>query len=213
MLTTMLFQHRYVPARQKGNRERVLIVLHGLGDSLHGFSFLPEALNVAEFSYLFLNAPDDYYGGYSWYDYPGNSATGIRRSRELLFKLLDELKKRGIASSDIFLFGFSQGCVMSVDLGLRSPEILGGVCGVSGYVAFPEEYPAAFSPAAPGQKFLITHGYSDPMVPFEPSARQFQQLQKMGISLEFQPYDKVHTILPEELNIIAAWFRARIGAS
>jgi phospholipase/carboxylesterase len=210
MLTTGSFEHRYVPAKQKGNRKRVLVVLHGLGDSLRGFSFLPEALRIDAFSYLFLNAPDSYYGGYSWYDYPGNSATGIRRSRELLLGLLEELKEQGVASQDIFLFGFSQGSLMVTDLGLRSPEILGGVCAVSGYVAFMEEYPEHFSPIARSQHFLMTHGYRDPMVPFEPSAGQFQRLQKLGIPLEFKAYDKDHTILPEELNDIAAWFRARL---
>jgi phospholipase/carboxylesterase len=213
MLTTRTFEHRYVPAAKKGERERVLLVLHGLGDSLRGFSFLPEALNIDAFSYLFLNAPDSYYGGYSWYDYPGNSAVGIRRSREMLLQLLQELKEQGVAANDIFLFGFSQGCLMATDLGLRSSEILGGICGVSGYVAFMEEYPEHFSPVAQSQHFFITHGYLDPMVPFESSFRQFQQLQKFGIPLEFHPYDKDHTILPEELNDIATWFRFQINAS
>jgi phospholipase/carboxylesterase len=216
MLAARSFEHRYVPAklaRQKSGRERVLVVLHGLGDSLRGFSFLPEALNIETFSYLFLNAPDSYYGGYSWYDYPGESAPGIRRSREKLLQLLDELKEQGVAARDIFLFGFSQGCLMVTDLALRSPDVLGGVCGVSGYVAFMEEYPEHFSPVAKNQRLLITHGYRDPMVAFEPASRQFEQLQKLGIPLEFRVYDKDHTILPEELEDISAWFRARISAS
>ena len=210
MLTTRHFQHRYVPARQKSARERVVIVLHGLGDSLNGFSFLPEALGIGELSYLLLNAPDSYYGGYSWYDFQGDSATGIRRSRELLLKLLHELKEQGVASSDIFLFGFSQGCLMATDLGLRCPEVLGGICGVSGYVAFMEEYPEHLSPSAQSQHFHISCGYRDTMVPFEPAARQFQQLQALGINIDFRAYDKEHTILEEELKDIAAWFRGRL---
>ena len=210
MLTTRHFQHRYVPARQKSERERVVIVLHGLGDSLNGFSFLPEALGIGELSYLLLNAPDSYYGGYSWYDFQGDSATGIRRSRELLLKLLHELKEQGVASNDIFLFGFSQGCLMATDLGLRCPEALGGICGVSGYVAFMEEYPEQLSPAVKNQHFLISCGHRDNMVPFEPAARQFQKLQTMGIDIDFKAYDKDHTILEEELKDIAAWFRGRL---
>ena len=210
MLTTQYFQHRYVPAKQKSNRERVVIVLHGLGDSLRGFSFLPEALRIDEFSYLMLNAPDEYYGGFSWYEFQGDKDVGIRRSRILLLNLLKELNDQGVASRDIYLFGFSQGCLMSVDLGLRAPEIFGGICGVSGYVGLMQEYPEQFSPVAKDQHFLITHGHQDPMVPFEPAAKQFQQLHAMGINIEFRAYDKVHTILEEELNDIAAWFRGRM---
>jgi phospholipase/carboxylesterase len=210
MITTRLFSHRYVPAPQPGSRERLILVLHGLGDSLNGFSFLPQALRLPEFSYLLLNAPDDYYGGFSWYDFGGEnralSTPGIKRSRKLLLSLIEELEGQGMAASDIHLFGFSQGCLMSVDVGLHSPKILGGICGVSGYVGVPEEYPAGLSPAAPQQHFLITHGTGDPMVPFGPAAGQFAELQKIGIALDFRIYDKAHTILPEELEDIREWF-------
>ena len=210
MLTTQLLTHRYVPATHPGARERVIIVLHGLGDSLNGFSFLPQALRLPEFSYLIVNAPDDYYGGFSWYDFGGEnralSTPGIERSRTLLLKLIVELQGQGVAAGDIHLFGFSQGCLMSVDVGLRCPQVLGGICGVSGYVGVPEEYPEKLSDVVRQQKFLITHGVRDPMVPFGPAAEQFAELQKQGVPLEFKIYDKEHTILPEELGEIREWF-------
>jgi phospholipase/carboxylesterase len=212
MLTTNLFTHRYVPARVPGPRERVMIVLHGLGDSLNGYHFLPEALRIPELSYLLVNAPDSYYGGYSWYDFQGDRTPGVVRSRGLLLALLDELVAGGVAARDIYLFGFSQGCLMVTDVALRCGHALGGVVGVSGYVAFPEEYPAAFSPAAAAQKILVTHGRHDPMVPYEPAKKQFLELQRLGIALEFASYEKDHTMLMEELEDIAAWLRSRLGA-
>src|SRR5690606_23360894 len=115
-----------------------------------------------------------YYGGYSWYDYSGDMRPGVTRSRDLLLGLLEELQAQDVRPEDIFLFGFSQGCLMATDVALRAPVVLGGAVGVSGYVAFPGEYPDAFSPAARMQKILITHGRLDPVVPFEPSVRQFR---------------------------------------
>ncbi len=213
MLNTRHFQHRYLPAENPGEREKVLVVLHGLGDSLRGYSFLPEALGIREFSYLLLNAPDPYYGGYSWFDYLGDFRPGVLRSRDLLLKLLEELKAQGLAASDIFLFGFSQGCLMVTDLGLRCAEVLGGICGVSGYVAFMEEYPGNFSPVAKEQRFLITHGRQDPVVRYEPSSYQFQRLRGMGVDIDYRTYDKDHTMLQQELNDISAWFRGRLTAT
>jgi phospholipase/carboxylesterase len=216
MLTSRTFRHRYVPPRipaaaaGAAARERVVVVLHGLGDSLNGYFFLPEALGIPGLSYLLINAPDAYYGGYSWYEYMGDPAPGIVRSRGMLRDLLRELEDQGVAPADIFLFGFSQGCLMAVDAGLRGGDVLGGVIGVSGHVAFPEEYPAALSPAARGQKFLITHGRLDPVIPFEPARKQYQDLRKLGIDLEFVAYDKDHTMLREELDDIAGWIRGRI---
>lgn len=212
MLNTSLFTHRYIPARlpRPDGRERVVVVLHGLGDSLNGYHFLPEALRIPELSYLLLNAPDPYYGGYSWYDFMGDKAPGILRSRGLLLGLLEELEDQGVAPADIFLFGFSQGCLMVVDTALHCAGTLGGIIGVSGYVAFLEQYPAAFSPAARSQKILVTHGRQDPMVPFEPARKQFQELRKFGVDLEFVAYDKDHTMLVEELQDISGWIRARL---
>jgi phospholipase/carboxylesterase len=211
MLSTRNFVHRYVPARVPGERERVMVVLHGLGDSLNGYHFLPEALGIPELSYLLLNAPDSYYGGYAWYDFMNDPAPGVIRSRGLLLSLLDELEEQGVPASDVFLFGFSQGCVMSLDVALRADKALCGVVGVSGYVAFPREYPAAFGAAALKQKILATHGRRDPVVPFEPSREQFQDLRRLGVQLEFTAYGKDHTMLLEELKDIAGWVRGRMG--
>lgn len=211
MLSSTIFTHRYIPARIPGPRERVVVVLHGLGDSLNGYHFLPEALRIPELSYFLVNAPDTYYGGYSWYDYMGDKEPGILRSRAMLLGLLEELGDQGVLPADTWLFGFSQGCLMVVDTGLRVESTLGGIVGVSGYAAFMREYPAAFAPAAPSQKFLITHGRQDPMVPFEPARKQFQELRRLGIDLEFVAYEKDHTMLQEELADVANWIRARMA--
>jgi phospholipase/carboxylesterase len=210
MLTSTAFTHRYIPARIPGPRERVVLVLHGLGDSLNGYHFLPEALRVPDLSYLLVNAPDAYYGGYSWYDFMGDKEPGILRSRGMLLALLDELQDQGVLPADTFLFGFSQGGLMVTDVALRCDQTLGGVVGVSGYVAFMEQYPAAFAPAASSQRLLITHGRYDPMVPFEPARKQFMELRRLGIDLEFVAYEKDHTMLAEELADVANWIRARM---
>src|SRR5690606_5639635 len=149
LLTSALFDHRYIPAPPgtgkpalpgSGNvREKVLIVLHGLGDSLQGFTWMPSQLGLDGLSYLLVNAPDDYYGGFSWFDFTGggahmeNAVPGILRSRKLIKGLVAEVMAQGVASRDILLFGFSQGCLMALDAGLRSEVRLGGICGVSGW--------------------------------------------------------------------------------
>lgn len=210
MLQTSALTHRYVPAPAPGAREIVIVVLHGLGDSLNGYHFLPEALRLPQVSYLLVNAPDSYYGGYSWYDFMGDKEPGVLRSRELLLKLVDELLDQGVNAADIFFFGFSQGCLMVTDVALNSAHVFGGVVGVSGYMAFAERYPEGLSPAARSQKILITHGRRDNMVPFEPARLQFEQLKAQGVDLTFRAYDKEHTMLLEELNDIAAWIKARL---
>src|SRR5438105_8285695 len=110
-----------IPSTQKASR-RLLIMLHGLGDSIEGFRWLPEALNLPWLNYLLINAPDEYYGGYSWYDFAGDTAPGVERSRKLVFQVLDEQRAKGFPTEQTILGGFSQGCLMSIDVGLRYPH-------------------------------------------------------------------------------------------
>lgn len=210
-ITTSRFTHRYVPARRPGPEEKLLVVFHGLGDSLHGFSWLPQALSMPDLSYLMVNAPDDYYGGFSWFDFPTDPAPGILRSRTLIAGLLDEIAAQGVKPADLFLFGFSQGCLMAMDAALRAPVTLGGVVGVSGWVAFMEEYPRAFSEAGRNGHYLMTHGIQDPLIPFDSTAGQARRLQEMGLVLEFKAYAKEHAMLPEEVEDIREWLSSRIG--
>jgi phospholipase/carboxylesterase len=57
-----------IPAKEVESR-RLMVMLHGLGDSLEGYRWLPEAMGLPWLNYLLANAPDDYYGGYSWFDF------------------------------------------------------------------------------------------------------------------------------------------------
>jgi phospholipase/carboxylesterase len=187
----------YLSAKQPGP-ERLLVVLHGLGDSLEGFRFLPKLLDIPGLNYLLVNAPDSYFTGFSWYDIYGDSEKGVVRSRALLFEVVEEIKKAGWQCSQMGFFGFSQGCLMAMDLACRYPEAFGAVVGVSGYISKVEEYPEKLSPAARSQRILMTHGTSDPMLPLEPTRKQANALLGMGMRLEFKVYEKEHTIDPRQ---------------
>src|SRR6185369_52209 len=98
----------FIPAADKTSR-RLLIMLHGLGDSMEGYRWVPEAMNFPWLNYLLVNAPDPYYGGYSWYDFAHDIVPGVHRSRRLLFDVLEMQERNGFAAKDIILGGFSQG--------------------------------------------------------------------------------------------------------
>jgi phospholipase/carboxylesterase len=191
-----------VPAPDKGSR-RLMVVLHGLGDSVDGYRWLPQALNLPWLNYRLVNAPDDYYGGFSWYDYLGDATSGVVRSRKLLIDLLDGQRRDGFPADQTVLFGFSQGCLMAVDVALRYPHRLAGVVGISGHVHDLEGTLRELSPVAPQQRFLVTHGLFDPVIPFAPSKQQMRALQEHGLQIEWHEFAKDHTIAgEEELRVI-----------
>jgi phospholipase/carboxylesterase len=187
----------YLPAKQEGP-ERLLVVLHGLGDSVEGFRFLPKMLEIPGLNYLLVNAPDTYFTGYSWFDIYGDMDKGVVRSRELLFEAMAEIHQAGWESKHIGLFGFSQGCLMAMEMACRYPEAFGAIVGVSGFISHVESYPEQLSPVARRQRILMTHGTQDPMLPLEPTKKQAHALLGMGLRLEFKVYAKEHTIDPRQ---------------
>ncbi|MBL6766143.1 MAG: serine esterase [Verrucomicrobiae bacterium] len=191
-----------IPAENKASR-KLMLVLHGLGDSLEGFRFLPHALQLADLNYLLVNAPDHYFGGYSWYSYPHSASSGpeIARSRELLFKLLDQQREAGFESGNTFLFGFSQGCLMTLEAGLRYPHKLGGCIGVSGYAHDADQLIKEQSPVAKEQRFLLTHGSLDDVVPHDRTERQVSRLRAAGIQIQWKVFAKPHTIIDAEFPL------------
>src|SRR6185436_20162258 len=197
-----MLDHELIPAHDKDSR-RLMVMLHGLGDSMEGYRWLPEALGLPWLNYLLVNAPDEYYGGYSWYDFAHDKRPGIVRSRNLLFALLDELRGRGFPTEQTTLGGFSQGCLMAIEVGLRYPHKLAGVVGISGYVFEPEQLLEELSPVAMQQRLLITHGTLDPILPFAVTREHVNLLKAEGLKIEWHEFVKQHTIAGEpELEVI-----------
>jgi phospholipase/carboxylesterase len=197
-----------IPAEQRESR-RLMVMLHGLGDSIEGYRWLPEAMGLPWLNYLLVNAPDEYYGGYSWYDFAHDPLPGIRRSCRMLFDLLDHLRATDFAVAETTLGGFSQGCLMSLEVGLRYPYRFAGILGISGYISQPEKLLQGLSPVARQQRLLITHGTLDPIVPFARTRAQVKQLQAAGLNVAWHEFVKVHTISDEaESELIRSFVRA-----
>ncbi len=207
MLETVL-----IPAHERNSR-RLLMVLHGLGDSVAGYQWLPVALQLRWLNYLLVNAPDPYSGGFSWFDFMGNPGPDIARSRGLLFELLEAQRKKGFAPETTMLFGFSQGGLMALEVGLRYEHRVAGVIGVSGYVHEPEQALKELSRVAREQHFFVTHGTQDTLIPLHPVRQQIQLLQAAGLNLAWQEFEKGHTIIEEEMIVIGNFVRARFDSA
>lgn len=206
-----MLETEFIPAEDSASK-RLLVMLHGLGDSSAGFRWLPEALGFSWLNCLLVNAPDPYYGGYSWYDFTGDISLGVARSRKLLFGLLDEQRAKGFATGDTILAGFSQGCLMSIEVGLRYRHLFAGIVGVSGYVCNPELLLQELSPVAGEQRLLISHGYMDPIIPFTSVRHQVQLLQDAGLRVQWHEFVKAHNIAGEsELRVIRDFIKAGFG--
>jgi phospholipase/carboxylesterase len=205
-----MLQRELIRAELASSKD-LLVALHGLGDSMEGYRFLPRALRTQSLNVLLVNAPDGYYGGFSWYNFAENPGPGVERSYRALERLLEDCEREGFAAERTVLFGFSQGCLMSIETGVRYRKKLAGIIGVSGYVHAPERLLGMASPVAKEQKFLLTHGTRDPLIPLKPVREQIEQLRGAGLQIEFHEFQKEHTIVEEEIDLFRGFICERLG--
>lgn len=198
----------FIPTATQAS-SNLMIMLHGLGDSVAGYRWLSQAMGLPWMNYLLVNAPDEYYGGYSWFDFAADAGPGVERSRKLLFDLLDAQRAKGFPTHLTTVGGFSQGSLMAIEIGARYPERVAGIVGISGYVFEPEKLVRELSPVARQQRFLVTHGDSDPLLPLAEVRRQIGVLEAAGLPISFHTFHKAHTIAGElELALIRNFVRA-----
>lgn len=203
----MMLQTEFIGAHDSRSR-RLMIMLHGLGDSIDGYRWFPEAMRLPWMNYLLVNAPNHYYGGWSWFDIE-NMAPGIKQSRRLLFDVIDEWVEKGFTADQITLGGFSQGCVMTIDVGLRYPQRLAGLVGISGWVFEQDKLLQELTPVGRSERLLCTHGPYDTLVPIDGMREQVKEFKASGLKVEWHEFPKAHTIHgEEELSVIREFVRA-----
>jgi len=184
-----------------------MIILHGRGDSSQGFAWLPEYLKLDTMNYLLLDAPYNYFGGGSWYDLPPNQAKGIQHSSQILTQILDTLFEKRFKAEESFLFGFSQGSLLTFEFGARYHKKLAGYIAISGYIYDAKRLVKDMNPSLKQANWLCTHGTHDDVLPYITSKAQVETLQNEQFNIEFKSYPKVHTIAEDELEMIKEWLK------
>lgn len=207
MIVTDLFDSHFIPA--KTGSKKLMIVLHGKGDSLRPFKKFDEELKTKDVNYLLLNAPKKFLGGYSWYGDPPYQKQGVLKIREKMFQLLNDLHNQGWKPEDIVLLGFSQGCLVSSDIALNYPKRLGGVVGISGYFQF---YPRWRKKLQDNRKtpWILTHGTKDDVLPFETTKFGAEKLKLAGLEVDFIESNKKHVFKEDEYPIIRDWLAKKL---
>jgi phospholipase/carboxylesterase len=195
----------FIPS--KISSKKLIIVLHGRGDSSEGFANLPSLLDIPEMNYLLLDAPFEYMTGFSWYQLPPNQLPGIEYSINILTKILDELFEEQFKASESFLFGFSQGSLLTFEFGARYHKVLAGYIAISGYIYDAKRLIIDMNQEVIKSNWLCTHGIYDNVLEFNTSKNQVDTLKENGFNVDFKSYEKDHSINMDELNMISKWIK------
>lgn len=207
MVKTDLFKYHFIPATEPS--DKLMIVLHGKGDTLNPFKNFPEELKVKNINYLLLNAPKRFLRGYSWYGDPPYIKHGVQRSRKLLLKLIEELELQGWNTKNIVILGFSQGCLMGTDLILNSQKRFAGMIGVSGYFYFFPRW-KKMKEHVLETPCLFTHGKKDDVLPLEVTKYGVSKLQSAGFKVDWVEFDKKHVFTDDDNKEIKNWLQEKL---
>ncbi len=202
--------------------DATVIVLHGLGAD--GYDFVPivkefEALGAPRARYVFPHAPQipvTINGGYvmrAWYDILGTELVrredegGLRQSQAAVEALIEREVARGVPRSRIVLAGFSQGGAITLQVGLRQREPLAGLVVLSSYLPLAGSVAAELASASRGVPILMAHGTQDPVVPMARGTASRDQLQQLGLQVEWHDYPMPHSVCGEEVEAVAAFLK------
>jgi len=154
------------------NINNAVILLHGYGGD--GNDIAPVTINWKRFlpNTIFV-CPDGPEKclinpmGYQWFDLNSEDEEYITNkaleAEYILRKFIEEIKSKfNLSNSNICISGFSQGCMMSINVGLSEKEKLAGILGFSGKIINKTELNnRIFSKPST----LLIHGDQDEIVP------------------------------------------------
>ena len=204
-----------------GQATSLVVFLHGYGadgKDLLGLAD-PLAPHLPDTAFAAPDAPDPCTNnpmGFQWAPIPWldgsnevDAAAAFARSADLVNAMLDEgLADHGLTPDRLIVFGFSQGCMLSLHVAPRRPAEIAGVVGFSGRLLVPERLEAETVSKPP---ILLVHGDADDVVPFASMGEAGQALQDNG----FTVYGHVmqgtgHGIAPDGLSAALTFIKDRL---
>lgn len=199
-----------------------VIWMHGLGAD--GADFVPivrelDLTGCPGIRFIFPHAetmPVTINGGYvmrAWYDILGmdlvrrEDELGLRKSQKQIEQLIAREIERGIASEKIVLAGFSQGCAMTLQTGLRYSQKLAGLLCLSGYLPLHTTLAAERSAANNSTAIFMAHGRGDTVVTIDRAESSRDLLRELGYAIEWHEYTMPHSVCEEEIDDIGPWLK------
>ena len=196
----------------------LMIMLHGYGSNEQDlFSFadeLPdELLIISAKAPLTLGM-----GSYAWYSirFSEDSAnfsdlTEAKSSLEIIDTFISEIKNKfKVNTSNVFLFGFSQGTILSIAYALNIPDKVQHVVALSGYVNQQLLDEGFKENDFTNLDLFVSHGSEDQVIPVIWARKTPAFLNDLRIRNSYQEYPVGHGVAPQNFYDLQKWVQERI---
>lgn len=209
------------------NPTAAIIWMHGLGaDSSDFVPLVPELdlTGCGPVRFVFPDAPvmpvtmNNGYRMPSWYDIIGlgldrrEDEAGLRKSQAAIEQLIAREVERGVRSERIVVAGFSQGCAMALQTGLRHPQRLAGLLCLSGYLPLRDLIASERTAVNQDTPIFMGHGLVDNVVALDRAERSRDILADLGYMISWHTYPMAHSVCAPEVADISKWLQNVLAA-
>ena len=163
---------KIIESEKKDKIKNAIILLHGYGGDGADISSIAHTWRRFIDNTIFL-CPDGHQTcklnpkGFQWFDLSIDDQNYVvseaKKAEKILIEYIEQIKKKyNLDNSQIILSGFSQGCMMSINLGLVCNEKFKSVIGFSGKIIDKDDLKKRIISKT---DMLLFHGDADEVVP------------------------------------------------
>jgi len=212
-MTSYILDVTSISPLSKNKPRQAIILFHGYGGdgkdisdlAIYWQRFLPEAI------FLCPNAPEVcavYPKGYQWFDLTSEKEEVILEksliAEEKISTFLDQVFDNfQLGSNNLALVGFSQGCMMSIQVGLKKKEKINCLVGYSGKVINQKHLSENINSKP---KIFLMHGSNDTIVPPIHLLEAKEYLNKCGIKIKTKLFKNCEHRIPVEGSSLGLGF-------
>lgn len=197
-----MHRKKIVSAGKELNKDsKVLIMLHGRGADSQDILSLSQYLSVADFTLLAPQAANNTWYPYSFLSPPAQNEPWLSSALSLLKELVDDLYAKGIAASNIYFLGFSQGACLTLEFTARKAAKYGGIIAFTGGLIGDKIYNENYTGDFANTPVFIGSSNPDPHVPVARVKESESVLKNMNADIVVKIYDNMgHTINENEIK-------------
>jgi len=196
-----------------GKNNKVIIMFHGYGSNKDDLFSFAKFMNP-NFLIISIQAPIQMdYNSYCWWSLNLNNDMQLQMDDKEAKNSLNELNtfisedlsiKYNFGLNQVYLLGFSQGCMISYALSINFPENYKKVVGLSGKIPheiinFNEKFDYS------NHNFFCSHGINDQVIPIEVGRESDRWFSEKNINHKYLEFESAHGINSENFEQMNLW--------
>ena len=193
--------------------DKVIIMFHGYGSNKDDLFSFAKFMNP-NFLIISVQAPIQMdYNSYCWWSLNYNNDMQLQINTKEAENSLNELNrfisedlcnKYNFGLNQVYLLGFSQGCMISYALSINFPENYKKAVGLSGKIPYEIiNYDEKFDYS--NHNFFCSHGVNDQVIPIEVGRESNRWFSEKNINHKYLEFESAHGINSENFEQMNLW--------